>query len=196
MKTKELIKQLLDADPSGEREVCVGNVDIFFVEKMPAFYDGRLQVLQRDENLKGYNIVGAKLVSSGLKINIHTMSIFDALWDNPNLPIDYSDLSQECAVRYKESHEKTRQQVLDCENKIEVSYFVDFVKTKADKITDDMDGVVERARLFFEENLSPKDPIPNDIPIEGESYVSRRNKQWEQQIDVTYNGSDIVISKR
>ena len=77
MKTKELIRQLQDADPSGEIEVCVGNVDIHFVERLEAYYDGTLQVLTRDETRKGYKIVGGKYKRTGSKINLHTLSISD-----------------------------------------------------------------------------------------------------------------------
>lgn len=119
MKTKELIRQLQAADPTGEEEVSVGNVDIHFVDREPAYYDGCLQVLVRDENNKFYNITGAKLVSRGSKVVIHTLSITDALWDNAELPIDYSGLTDAQALRYKESHDKTRQEVRDCEREIE-----------------------------------------------------------------------------
>jgi len=119
MKTKELIRQLQEADPSGEDEVSVGNVDIHFVDREPAYYDGCLQVLVRDEAQNGYNITGAKLVSQGNKVVIHTLSITDALWDNAELPIDYSGLTEGQAERYKETHEKVRQEVRDCEKELE-----------------------------------------------------------------------------
>lgn len=119
MKTKELIRQLQEADPSGEEEVSVGNVDIHFVDREPAYYDGCLQVLVRDENNKFYNITGAKVVSNGNKVVIHTLSITDALWDNAELPIDYSGLTEGQTQRYKEAHDKTRQEVRDCETALE-----------------------------------------------------------------------------
>ncbi len=58
MKTKELIRQLQREDPSGELECCVDNSDIFFVEHLPAYYDGCLEVLVRDKSseLKGEHI--------------------------------------------------------------------------------------------------------------------------------------------
>ena len=90
MKTKELIRQLQEKDPGGEEEVCVGNEDIFFVEYEPAYYDGSLQILVRDEEKKPYyNIVGAKFRRSGSKIQIHTVSIAMAIMDNPDLPVEF-----------------------------------------------------------------------------------------------------------
>lgn len=87
MKTRDLIKALQEEDPSGEIECCVGNEDIHFIEEVPAFYDGPLQVLIRDPNNKFYNIIGAKLVSSGKKIQIHYLSLEDAILGNLEIPI-------------------------------------------------------------------------------------------------------------
>ncbi len=70
------------------------------------------------------------------------------------------------------------------------------VRKRAIEITDNHDLIEEQSRIFFSENMSPNDPIPSDIPINGESYVSRRNIQWERQIDVTYDGDTVRISFR
>lgn len=95
MKTKELIRQLQEADPSGEEEVSVGNTDIYFVTAEPAYYDGLQEVLIHDESNKPYySICGAKLRSKGAKIVIHDYSIREALVDNVDLPIDYSEATQ------------------------------------------------------------------------------------------------------
>jgi hypothetical protein len=118
MKSKELIRQIQEIDPTGELEVCIDTTtDILSVERMPAYYDGHLEVLQRDENIEGYNIVGAKLITTGLKIRIHPWSIVDSIWENPNLVVDYSDISPEMASYEKEKHDKTRQAVLEFEKR-------------------------------------------------------------------------------
>ena len=120
MKSKELIRQIQEIDPTGELEVCIDTTtDILFVERLPAYYDGKLEVLQRDENIDSdYNVVSAKLMVTGLKVAIRTFSIEDAILDNPNIPIDYSDLPQEIASYEKEKHDKTRQAVLDLNKRI------------------------------------------------------------------------------
>ena len=41
MKTKELIKHLQDADPTGELDVTVGKNPIIYVDVEPYYYDGR-----------------------------------------------------------------------------------------------------------------------------------------------------------
>jgi hypothetical protein len=91
MKTKKLIELLQAEDPSGECEVCVGNTDIFFVECKPAYWDGCLEVLDRDESKQCYNVIGATYTSEGAKLNIVTHSIYDAMIDNVELPVKVID---------------------------------------------------------------------------------------------------------
>ena len=92
MKTKKLIRLLKEADPSGEEECCVENLDIFSVEPWPAHYDGRLQVLSRDPKIKPfYNVTGGKYVATGTKIMITPLSIEDAIFEDPELPIEIPD---------------------------------------------------------------------------------------------------------
>jgi hypothetical protein len=109
MKTKTLIKLLQEADPTGEEEVCVGNVDIFDVHPDGAYYDGALQVLVRDDKLKPFwDIVGGKYVRTGKKIQIHTLSIQDLLLDDPEAPIEYIGCGENS--RYETQVEKWREE--------------------------------------------------------------------------------------
>lgn len=88
MNTKELIKQLQEKDPEGDTECCIGNKPIYYIDRMPAYYDGILQILKQDLSSPYYNIIGAKFTSQGDKIKLVTHSINDALWENPDLPIE------------------------------------------------------------------------------------------------------------
>lgn len=90
MKTKDLIAALNEVDPTGEMEVCVGNQDIHFVAVEPAYHDGCLQVLLRDEKVTDcYNVIGAEIRSDGAKLNIETLSIKSALWNDPEMPVGF-----------------------------------------------------------------------------------------------------------
>jgi hypothetical protein len=92
MKSKELIRLLQEADPSGEGHVVVDNKDIFFLEWKPGYWDGRYTVLVRDEKKKPwYDIVGAEYRSDGDKLNVNTMDWEDVLLDNPDAPIKVVD---------------------------------------------------------------------------------------------------------
>lgn len=113
MKTKELIRLLQEADPSGEIEVCVENEDIFFVEKAPAYWDGRLEILIRDESIKGYNVIGAKITSKGKKLRIRTLSIDDAIFESPDMPVEIDVGSPEMEKRYKKAVRKWRREAID-----------------------------------------------------------------------------------
>lgn len=114
MKTKELIKRLNAADPTGEAEVCVDNADILFVEPQPAFWDGYLQVLIRDTTKEPYyNVVGAKYVNEGKKICIHQHSIEDAITENPELPVALSEGSPVNNKYYLALLEQYRREALE-----------------------------------------------------------------------------------
>lgn len=108
MKTKDLISALQAADPSGELEVCCGNTDIHFVNVEPAYYDGCLQVLTRDPTKTGrcYDIIGAEYRSSGMKVVIHDLSVASAVWNSPDMPVNYD--SDHSRRNYEHQVEKWR----------------------------------------------------------------------------------------
>ena len=112
MKTKELIRQLQEADPSGELECAIGNSDIHFVEVQPAYWDGCLEVLERDESNPYYNIIGAKYTTEGVKINISTLSIEEAIFNDPDLPVEFDThfLYEEHNDRYKKAVKRYRKE--------------------------------------------------------------------------------------
>ena len=97
MKTKELIKRLQEVDPTGETEVCVGNEDILFVAREPAYYDGCFQVLDRDPAKEPYyNVIGVEIRANGDKIVIQPHGLNWVLIDHPDMPVKFdSDYSKE-----------------------------------------------------------------------------------------------------
>ncbi len=99
MKSKEVIRQLLELDPSGETEVfCDG--DIFFLCKLPAYYDGRPSILIKDQNLKCYNVVGLKQINENAeKIQIVSLTEDDVVEN----AVDFKrDLILEGSQEFKE----------------------------------------------------------------------------------------------
>lgn len=196
MKTKKLIELLQKEDPTGEEEVSVGNQDIFFVAKEPAYYDGRQQVLIRDWDNKYYNVIGAKYRSRGSKIVIHTHSIADALWENPDLPVDYSELGDRDIKSYRECDQATSKASIDCQTELELENFVSYCKNKAADIYSDTEEVPRLAREFFLANLKHDDPMPKDIPYINESWNSRRHKQWDREVDIQWVDLEFQITKK
>jgi hypothetical protein len=196
MKTKDLIQRLQEADPSGELEACVENIDIFAVATEPAYYDGRLQLLVRDPARKPYfDVVGGKYVSNGYKVVISPMSITDVLWDNPDAEIDYGGLFG-CADRYRESDDATRQAARDVELRVEMDAFHRWVKKQADRIRPGGDDCRRASDHAYEKlGLSPKDPV-KDLPPKKDkdgyewqaSWNDRREAMWDDMLEVYWRG--------
>lgn len=112
MKTNELIQALLKEDPTGELEVTVGKTPIHFVERIAAYYDGCMEKLVQDKTNPYYNIVGGEILSKGQHIDIHTLSLEDAIFEDPDMPITI-DMSafvypEDSAKRYQENVDKWR----------------------------------------------------------------------------------------
>jgi len=120
LKTKELIRRLQEADPSGEEECVIGNQDIHFVACEEAYWDGCAEVLIRDEDCKYYNIVGAKVVSKGRKIIIRPLSIESAIYNNEDLPVEYDD--DYSRNKYESYVEKTRVKVKELNEELKEKY--------------------------------------------------------------------------
>ena len=214
MKSKELIRLLQEADPTGEVEVGVGNIDIFSVEPMPAYYDGRFQKLIRDEKLAPYfDVVGAKYCSHGSKIKLIPMSVTDVLWDNPDAEIDYSDLGSpdsEYVKQMKQTDDITREASRNVELSVEIRAFQEWVAAKAALIRpgEESKGTAE---YFYRKYLSPKDPV-KDLPPKKQkmggfmgigakeyevwpSWSERRAAMWDDTIEVSWGGGWKISKK-
>ena len=109
MKTKELIKRLQEADPSGETDVCVGNEDILFVAREPGYYDGCFQVLDRDPAKEPYyNVVGVEIKAESDKIVIHPHGLSWVLIDHPEMPVKFD--SEYAEKHWSDDVEKMREE--------------------------------------------------------------------------------------
>lgn len=202
MKSKELIRQLLELDPSGDIEVSIGNTDIYHIERLPAYYDGTQQVLIRDEKSQYYNVIGAKYHRHGEKIKLRSLSISEAIetaveFGQDMLPIDYSELDPNTAAAYRESNEKTRQAMIDMENRLETEHFVEYIKKIAAEICSNDNDIEEYAKVFFEKSgWTRHTPLPADLPDIGWSYNMRREEQWRREVDVSWDGVEWQIVKK
>jgi hypothetical protein len=95
MKTREFIKRLQEADPSGDLDCCIDNHDILRVERQFAFYDGALEILVRDPaRLPYYEVIGGILRTKGDKIRIQVLSLEDAIYEAKGKPFP---IEIECA---------------------------------------------------------------------------------------------------
>jgi hypothetical protein len=198
MKTKEVIKLLQEEDPSGELEVSIGGVDILFIEALPYYYDGRQQVLVKNE--KG-NVIGGRYTESGNKVVIHYRGFSDYIWDDENFQIEYGS---EHTKKFKEHHDKIRQQGIDCREEMDLRYFTQYIKDKLKDKVDELSDIDDISKDFYLKHYNRNTPIPEDIraPIqEGgrqvwHGYVVMRNLQWDREVEIIDEGLDIILKKR
>ena len=193
----------MEADPSGEEECCVGNIDIHFVSVEPAYWDGTLQVLTRNENQKsGYNITGGKYVRTGMKVQIHTLAISEILGD-PKAIIEYSQVGDaKLAEKYKEVDDQTREQYKKNLLNLEWILFKEWFRDRGSRLSGD--PVDESAAWeFFKKNIDPSAPMPTEKTqneIDGkcmrDSYNNRRKLQWDLTINIEVNGTNWNFSQK
>lgn len=90
MKTSELIKELTELDPTDECEICIKNHPVSSVDRMPYYWDGRLEEVIRDHR---YIPTKVGYPNHGSKIKIYFDTIEDALLDNPDAELDLSGIT-------------------------------------------------------------------------------------------------------
>lgn len=111
MTSKELIEALRKEDPDGDTEVCVGNIPIYFLGNEAAYWDGRLEMLIQDHSKDPYyNIVGYKVTGRGRKVQLHLMDLDDVILDDPDTPVDLSELEDQTKEMWKERVEDLREE--------------------------------------------------------------------------------------
>ncbi len=195
MKTKELIQQLQEADPSGELEVSCGLIDIIHVDRAPSYYDGYQQVLIRDPSRDPYyNIVGGKYNGKNDKVVICPLTISDAIWnhrDKEPFVVDYSELPEYRGKMLQKAHEYDADNCERAHQENEFEHFFRWIKPKLEELPpEDVRDLKHVAHTMFEIlGIHHSDPLPN-IP-EGSknigSYIDRRIKQWEEKYEVVWD---------
>lgn len=191
MKTKELIRRLQAADPSGEIECCIGNADIVDVENLPAYYDGRLQVLDIGPNQNTpWGVIGAKYVSSGRKLLLRSYCITDAVYDQPQLPVDCT----EAGPGYADSIEDTRKQRAIVMRNVELDMFQYWARQKAVDIESDLRGLSSAVAAFFDQQQMTHDDNLK-VPV-GKSYRECRFEAWDAAYAVSFHDLDWHVLRR
>ena len=113
MKTRDLIRRLQEADPTGELECVVGGYDVYFVERLPMYYDGLPALLVHDPEKRDreWSVVGLRVPGSGEeKVRITTLDAEDVFLEIPDAPVEYGD---DYARKHKEDRiEKVRAEVV------------------------------------------------------------------------------------
>ncbi len=99
MTSAALVAELLRMDPEGTTEVTISSQPIWFVDILPAYYDGRMMLLHNDE--RGCP-VGAEYTSAGRKIVLRMFDLEEWLMEYPEFPVASDG-------RYAEMIERWRQ---------------------------------------------------------------------------------------
>ena len=120
MTTKELIEALQKEDPSGNLDVTVGKTPIHFVEQIQAYYDGCLEKLVQDKTNPYYNIVGGIITSRGNHVDIHTLSLQDAIFEDPNLPVTFDMDGDTRIAWYKKDVEDWRTRAMAIHEEVDI----------------------------------------------------------------------------
>lgn len=108
MKVSELIKKLQELDPNDEAIVCVENHPVSSVSRMPWYWDGRLEFIERD---KTHTPIKVGYKDTGSKIKIYYDTLEDALMDNPDAELDLSGITYQGQMepRYQANIERWKQ---------------------------------------------------------------------------------------
>ncbi len=118
MKTKKLIELLQEADPEGEAECCIDNHDVYYVQKMEAYYDGRLELLKYSEKYP-YHIIGAEVTCRGTKVKIYYKEIEDAIYDNSTLPVVIHAGNERSDKEWRQKIEEWREEAREGDRELE-----------------------------------------------------------------------------
>lgn len=200
MKTKDLIALLQKEDPSGELECCIGNADITSVYTNPGYWDGCLQILERNE--KG-QITGGKFASGQTKVVLRYYSIRDCVVDNPSFKVSFDGEYSE--KHYAERVEEWRKYGINLQNDVERDIFVRYMMKRLNNFEDAYtDDIKEASIKFYNENLSYDDEMPKDILTRREkrdgyevipSWADRREAQWDREVMATIVDGAVVLTK-
>jgi hypothetical protein len=109
MKVSELIKELAELDPDDECVLCINNQPITSVARSPYYWDGRLELIERD---RAYIPIKVGYKMGGSKISFHYDTIEDALMDNPEAELELSGITYQGKIeeRYAKQIEEWKRQ--------------------------------------------------------------------------------------
>lgn len=181
-------------DPSGDIEVVVGNIPITYVDREPAGYDGCMQIIERDKN---YQVVAMKYCDKGHKVCLHTTSIGDILFDQPDIPVEF-DIHENRKEWYAKRVEMHRKFGVDTEYEVTGRYFFEYLKLRlGTEWNEDIEDEPLRAVAteFYKQNFSYKTEWPDDINKMNLSINDRNKIYWDRVVKADYNKDGLLLEK-
>lgn len=112
MKTSEFIKLLQEEDPEGTANVTVGGDPVWYVERLPGYYDGSYIIEERDPELTGkcFDIRAVRYTKEGYKLNIHRFDYAEHFYDDPEFPVLIDDSIRHDREGYQKAIDKAREE--------------------------------------------------------------------------------------
>ncbi len=187
MKSSQLIALLQELDPSGEVDVVVGGLPIFYVEGLEGYYDGAFQRLVLDHEKKGFNVSAIEIRRDGSKIDLHTLSVEDAIKYDPDMPITFHGCNERHIKSWTARIDAWRANERELRYEGELSLFQMWASERGHD--------TEAAVAFFKaSNMQHSDPLPSDLKNLQEllpdgtkvwsSWLTRRFAQWDREVKV------------
>lgn len=180
MKTKDLIAKLQEADPSGELHCCIDNGDIEEVNVEPAYWDGALNIVERDE---AGRYTCAYRQRSGSKVVLSPIYVNDIAGEQPGVRIKY--LTEEDRARYEKDDLESTRWRREINFQVERDAFSTWVFEKIQRSKVIPLGWVERiksaAEAFYLANRGPD--------VDGKIIVDRGwkdNKSWRDRLETLW----------
>lgn len=205
MKTKDLIKELQELDPEGELECCIDNLDIGGISIEPAYWDGSLQLVEKGPDGE---ILGMKILDSGLKLVLSPTSVGDFIMNYPDGKIDFSDLSENRKSHWRRFVELKRNETKKIKKEVCHSFFVDYVRKKVKDSGLAAEYIEDIANGFAKRQICYDDPMPQDIlkmrrpEKHGDkvydvipSWNERRCLQYDREISITVTDGNLSITR-
>lgn len=171
MKSCELVRLLLTADPTGGMECSVDGIDIYTVsrssepaETIEFGQDGRVLSAYVDEEQE--------------KVLLRTLSLKSALLENPGIPVITTSIQAQDAI------EEYRQQACNILRQTAKEDFVTYIRARVHGLREHTRYLVED---FYDEYLDWRDPLPPDLLRKEGSIQERRWEQWDREIEIDTN---------
>lgn len=195
MKPEKLIELLKECDPDGE--VCVNNVSVTGLQEEPAYWDGKLQLIEADDE---GSCLSAKVTGAGRKISLDCPSIHSIIEYKPDLKIDLSGVSGEQRAWWEKSIEESKQSSKDVERDCELKHFIEHMLDRVTALGWDGCQRLAKRRItaVFNKDVDAR-KLPEDLKWLGDggwNWYDRREVQWLREFSISLEEELFYIQKQ
>lgn len=175
MKSKDLIKLLQEADPTGETHVVVNNSAITDVYANAGYWDGCGEAI----------VDGKGKYITDRKIQINACSIRTMCFHDPEFEVEYTDYTE----KYRKSNDDARKFALKIELNVKIEAFQEWCEKT---FKDGYLGIEEIAR-FYKANQDLLENAPQQLKM---SRNTRNKLHWEKVIGYDFENEKLFIENK